>query len=65
MENSDKRYSVLKVSGSRYLYVNDHDEQKTIERFSLMDFDAQGRADRLASRLNLVHEERKKMEAMQ
>lgn len=47
-----ERYVVLKASGSRYAYVNDTHEGRTIKRFDIFKGDGWSHAKALAKRLN-------------
>ncbi|MDX3985932.1 MAG: hypothetical protein QHC88_11835, partial [Achromobacter sp.] len=50
-----KRYVVLKASGSRYAYVNDTLEGRTVKRFDVINGDGWEHASLLAVRLNNAH----------
>lgn len=46
------RYVVLKASGSRYAYVNDTLERRTITRWDILRGDGWAKADAQCARLN-------------
>lgn len=51
-----KRYVVLKASGSRYAYVNDTQEGRSINRFDVLKGEGWKYAHELADRMNKEHE---------
>lgn len=51
-----KRYVVLKASGSRYAYVNDTQEGRSINRFDVLKGDGWKYAHEFADRMNKEHE---------
>lgn len=51
-----KRYVVLKASGSRYAYVNDTQEGRSINRFDILKGDGWKYAHEFADRMNKEHE---------
>lgn len=53
--HGQQRYVILKASGSRYAYINDTHEGKTVRRFDILKGDGWGDAERLARRLNNEH----------
>lgn len=54
-EAGPRRYVVLKAAGSRYAYVNDAQEGRTMRRFDVLKGDGWGDAVRMADRLNREH----------
>ncbi len=50
------RYVVLKASGSRYAYVNDTHERRTVTRWDIFRKNGWSKADLQCKRLNEEHE---------
>lgn len=55
-ENDPPRYVVLKASGSRFAYVNDTHERRTVTRWDILKANGWGKAELQCKRLNEEHE---------
>ncbi len=49
------RYVVLKASGSRFAYVQDTQERRTVTRWDILRNDGWAKADKQCERLNAAH----------
>ncbi|WP_414497207.1 hypothetical protein [Stenotrophomonas maltophilia] len=55
-ENDLPRYVVLKASGSRFAYVNDTHERRTVTRWDILKSNGWDKAELQCKRLNEEHE---------
>lgn len=55
VETDSPRYVVVKESGSRFAYVQDTQERRTVARWDILRKDGWAKADKQCERLNVAY----------